>query len=98
MNNQLLHCLHQSKVLLMLAEKGDWEKFESLNPVWAKEVDTCLASSNSDTRGSETETSIKSLIEDVDQIQILIKAQMSKVEKDIIANRHLNKAVNSYLK
>lgn len=99
MNNQILQCLNQSKILLLHAEQGRWETFEELHPIWTQEVDKCVADHFlAENKSPELAASIQSLIDDVDTIQRLIKKQMQKVEEDFNANRRLSKAVQSYLK
>ncbi len=98
MNNQLLQCLNNSKLLLMHAKNSNWDKFEILHPHWTKEVDVCLAENTNKPMSKNVSLSIQSLIEDVDNIQILIKRQMSKIEKDLLNLIKRNKSVKKYLK
>lgn len=97
MTNQFLQCLHQSKLLLMYAKKSDWESFEVLHPIWSLQIDACLSETN-ESKSQKMAKPLQSLIEDVDEIQLYIKGQMSKIEADFSASLQSNKAVQTYLK
>lgn len=97
MDIKLIQCLTNSKLLLLYAENSNWQQFENLQPIWAKEIDNYLAAGLNNIKSEKVALSIESLIYDIDKIQHLIKLQMSKVEIDFSANLKANKALQTYL-
>ncbi|MDX1795985.1 MAG: flagellar protein FliT [Hydrogenovibrio sp.] len=96
MDNQVLQCLHDSKVLLMYAEKGDWEQFVAQHPFWEKQVENCFAGEELEDPTPEMEVVVTDLIEDIDRISELIKGRMSEIETLFSNNLKQKKAIEKY--
>ncbi|AZR81904.1 flagellar protein FliT [Thiomicrospira sp. S5] len=93
MTNDLLNCLHESKMLLRCAEDGDWDAFIERHPVWTIQVNQLLENPSPD-----MEASLAELLEDVDKIRALIQRRMVEIEAAVSSGRQQQKAVKQYLR
>lgn len=98
MDNQLLQCLHHSKLMLMYAQQQEWNEFILLHPKWESEVNHCLIENSPQTNAENLESVLTELIGDVDEIRGLIEGRMSQLENDFSQAVQQKKAMDSYLK
>jgi|LZQQ01.1.fsa_nt_gb hypothetical protein len=95
MTPAFLNCLHESQLLLDLAQKGDWDAFIERHSAWSHQVDDVIQSSPKD----EPEgSSIRQLLNDVDEIRSLIRQRMNELESQVSSGRQQKQAVKQYLK
>ncbi|MBD3820852.1 MAG: flagellar protein FliT [Thiotrichales bacterium] len=98
MDNQVVQCLHHSKLMLMHAENQEWEEFIELHPVWEEEISKCFVDIAPQEAAEALANILVELIADVDKIQGLIKSRMSEIESNFSRVIQQQKAMNSYLK
>ncbi len=95
MTPAFLNCLHESQLLLDLAQKGDWDAFIERHSAWSHQVDDVIQASPQD----EPEgASIRQLLNDVDEIRSLIRQRMNELESQVSSGRQQKQAVKQYLK
>lgn len=100
MHSDVVQCLHHSKLMLMYAEKQDWDTFTSLHPQWESEINACLIETPTEA-GIDVEEMKKvlaELIEDIDKIRNLIMGRMYQIESEFSQTIQQKKAMDSYLK
>lgn len=97
MENQVLQALHQSKLMLMYAQKQDWDAFINLYPQWEVDVQRGFIDQQPVVDVDESAEILKELIGDIDHIQALIKQRMSEIECQVSAVFQQKKALDSYL-
>lgn len=98
MNNQVLQCLNESKLLLMYAQDGQWDEFILLHPKWNADVEECLLNEVQENSAPELKTVLEELISDVDSIRAVLKERIHNLERDFSNDKYLKKAVDTYLK
>lgn len=98
MDNQVIQCLHHSKLMLMHAENQEWEEFIAFHPIWEDEISKCFVNIPPQEAPENLASTLEELIADVDKIQELIRNRMSEIESDFSRIIQKQKAMNSYLK
>ncbi|MGC9386243.1 MAG: flagellar protein FliT [Hydrogenovibrio sp.] len=93
MNSVLLNALHESKMLLNLAEKGDWDAFFVRHVTWFERVNQLL-----EQPPEASEASIQQLLDDVDAIKRLMLGRMEEIESSVSVSRKQKNAVKEYLR
>lgn len=93
MNSVLLNALHESKMLLNLAEKEDWDGFFVRHVHWLERVNQLL-----EQPPEASEASIQQLLDDVDAIKQLMLRRMEDIESSVSVSRKQKNAVKEYLR
>lgn len=98
MDNQVLKCLHDTKLLLLHADNDNWDAFNALQTQWVHEVKDCFLENQQSTASEQHTKLLKSLIDDVDEVCLKIKDKMQVIEGQFTENRQSKKALTKYLK
>ncbi|WP_024851364.1 flagellar protein FliT [Hydrogenovibrio kuenenii] len=98
MDNQVVQCLHHSKLMLMHVQAEEWDAFISLYPAWEAEINDCLIVSPPQSDAESLKKVLAELIDDIDKIRDLVRGRMTQIEDEFSQAIQQKKAMDGYLK
>lgn len=94
----LLNASHLLQLMKLSANKQDWETFNEQFKGWQAEVETISQMARKGELAVEVASTLKNMIDEVDELRFLIKQEMKKVSSEANDAQKSYHAIRQYLK